>query len=589
MTLLISQIHIKNYRSCIDTQLDLLDFTVLIGYNNAGKSNCLSALEWLIRKTVLSEKDFNNPNQALEIEGTITGIKTEHLDALETKHKAAMTPFISNESLKIKRLQYAPGCKLSEIKLEVWNPHSSTWVPNPTGIDNAILPIFFPEPIRISAMENAADDATKAKTTSTIGRLLGKLTESIQQQHAKRLTCHLELVREYLSSTGARRLPALDDIDKNVNTKIQDFFPGIGIKLHFESPTFEELFKAGTIKVLEEGRPERDFTSYGHGSQRSIQMALIRHLAEITKETPASTTLLLIDEPELYLHPFAIEQLRAALLMLSSHGYQIIISTHSAQMVTAKLAENALLIRKDGSKGTHARTRLIDAIKKVIVDNPTQAELLFSLTYSSQVLFAEKVLLAEGQTESRLLPFLFQQFHQKTLGQQQYALIALGGVDNTGKTFKVLEQMHIPSKAICDLDYAFKGAIEQKFLNQSDDIYINCLAAIKEKASFYDISLEQGKPIRDKGKATSRLLPEIYEILAADTDIQPHIEKLHQHLKAHNIWLWRKGAIEVPLGLKNKDEAERARFRHEVNQKGLCMVCEDYDEVTQLMEWIVQD
>ena len=258
-------------------------------------------------------------------------------------------------------------------------------------------------------------------------------------------------------------------------------------------------------------------------------------------------------------------------------------------MVSAKLAEHALLIRKNGAKGTHARTRLIDAIKKVIEDNPTQAELLFSLTYSSQVLFAEKVLLAEGQTESRLLPFLFQQFHQKTLGQQQYALIALGGVDNTGKTFKVLEQMHIPSKAICDLDYAFKGAVEQKFLNQSDDIYINCLAAIKEKASFYDISLEQGKPIKDKGKATSRLLPEIYEILAADTDIQPHIEKLHQHLKAHNIWLWRKGAIEVPLGLKNKDETERARFRHEVNQKGLCMVCEDYDEVTQLMEWIVQD
>ena len=198
-------------------------------------------------------------------------------------------------------------------------------------------------------------------------------------------------------------------------------------------------------------------------------------------------------------------------------------------------------------------------------------------------------MLAEGQTESRLIPFLFQQFHQKTLGQQQYALIALGGVDSTGKAFKVLEQMQIPTKAICDLDYAFKGAVEQKFIDKNDAIFINCLNIIQNKASFYNISLENGKPVKDKNKATSRSLSEIYEILAADTDIQPHIEKLHQHLKTRNIWLWRKGAIEVPLGLKNKDETEHARFRHEVNQKGLCMVCEDYNEVTQLMEWIVQD
>ena len=588
MTLRLSEVHIKNYKSCIDTHLNLSDFTVLIGYNNAGKSNCLSALEWLLRKKVLMENHFNDTTQPLEIEGLIEGIETEHLDALGAKHKNSITPFICNGSLKIKRQQPVPGCKVSDIKLEVWNNETSTWVSNPTGIDNAINSLF-PEPIRINAMENAADDATKAKTTSTIGKLLGKLTESIQQQHKVKIAAHLGRVSEYLSSTGTRRLPALNDIDKNVNSKVQDFFPGIGIKLHFESPTFEELFKAGTLKVLEEGQPERDFTSYGHGSQRSIQMALIRYLAEITKETSASTTLLLIDEPELYLHPFAIEQLREALLMLSSHGYQIIISTHSAQMVTAKLAENALLIRKDGSNGTHARTRLIDATTNAIKDYPSQAQLLFSLTYSSQILFAEKVLLAEGQTESRLIPFLFQQFHQKTLGQQQYALIALGGVDSTGKAFKVLEQMQIPTKAICDLDYAFNGAIAHKFIDKSDENFINCLAAIQKKANSYDISLENGKPIRDRNKITSRLLPEIYEILAADADIQPHIEKLHQHLKTHNIWLWRKGAIEVPLGLKNKDEKEHARFQNEVNQDGLSVACKDYDEVTQLMEWIVQD
>ncbi|MGC6761680.1 AAA family ATPase, partial [Escherichia coli] len=88
--------------------------------------------------------------------------------------------------------------------------------------------------------------------------------------------------------------------------------------------------------------------SYGHGTQRSIQMSLIRHLADITNgDDIKTTTLLLIDEPELYLHPFAIEQIRESLKTLSHHGYQIIFSTHSSQMITSDLAKDTVLIRKN--------------------------------------------------------------------------------------------------------------------------------------------------------------------------------------------------------------------------------------------------
>ena len=63
----------------------------------------------------------------------------------------------------------------------------------------------------------------------------------------------------------------------------------------------------------------RDVSALGHGAQRSIQMALVRHLADIKRDSgeQASNTILLIDEPELYLHPQAIEVLRDALKTLS--------------------------------------------------------------------------------------------------------------------------------------------------------------------------------------------------------------------------------------------------------------------------------
>ena len=141
-----------------------------------------------------------------------------------------------------------------------------------------------------------------------------------------------------MEADGSRRLSELDRIDESINEKIDDLFPGMSLKLHFDVPSFEDIFKAGTVKVIERDEEARDFTAYGHGAQRSIQMALIRHLADIKQDSDCSTTtLLLIDEPELYLHPFAIEQVRESLHALSLHGYQIVFSTHSAQMITCLL------------------------------------------------------------------------------------------------------------------------------------------------------------------------------------------------------------------------------------------------------------
>ncbi|MCV5648186.1 ATP-binding protein, partial [Escherichia coli] len=84
---------------------------------------------------------------------------------------------------------------------------------------------------------------------------------------------------------------------------------------------------------------------FGHGTQRSIQMALIQYLADIKKrsdDTKKSNTLIFIDEPELYLHPSAINSVRESLVALSDLGFQVIISTHSASMLSAKHACNAI-------------------------------------------------------------------------------------------------------------------------------------------------------------------------------------------------------------------------------------------------------
>ena len=147
---------------------------------------------------------------------------------------------------------------------------------------------------------------------------------------------------------------------------------------------------------------------FGHGTQRSVQMALIRHLAELKKSVEVKTrTLLLIDEPELYLHPQAMEQVRASLKGLSEAGYQVVFSTHSPQMIPAEDIKHTLLIQKN-EQGTYARPTLKAAVEQVAEDSKSQYQLLFSLENANQILFSETVVLSEGKTEKRLLPYIFE-------------------------------------------------------------------------------------------------------------------------------------------------------------------------------------
>lgn len=573
----IEELTVQNFKSCKDMSVSMTPFTPMVGYNNAGKSNILEAVEWLLKDKLLSSEYYNNKTESIVIEGIISGVTEDVLQRLNEQHQEPLRPYILNDQVRIKRSQPANASKKSEIKLEIYNFASQGYQNNPRGIWNAIKAMF-PEPIKIGAMENAGDDAAKAKTTSTIGKLLKELCNSLTDNHATVVNRHLNAISRRMGADGNRRIDELSNIDESINDKIENLFPGISLKLHFNVPNFDEIFNAGTVKVYEHDYEGRDISNYGHGAQRAVQMALIQHLAEIKQDadTP-TTTLLLIDEPELYLHPFAIEQVREALHLLSNHGYQIIFSTHSAQMITQDRAQYTLLIRKNPEQGTHTRRRLRDALSAVAPDTASQAGHLFSLSQSTQILFSNRVILTEGKTELRLLPFVYQMLNRKTLGQNNIALIETGSVDNIGKTMSILNEMDLPAKAIVDLDYVFKGAIHSNFI-EKDNKHLEVLRALL-------ISLSEDGIIEMKGDLPNA---KHCEKMACDPRSIEAINELKAKLQEHNIWLWSKGAIEAHLGIRGKNEHEWARFKTEVETRvgGLANVCADYDSVHACINWL---
>ena len=54
----LTRIHIHNYRSIIDVNIDAHDFIMFVGANNAGKSNCINALRCFYGELSWTEDDF---------------------------------------------------------------------------------------------------------------------------------------------------------------------------------------------------------------------------------------------------------------------------------------------------------------------------------------------------------------------------------------------------------------------------------------------------------------------------------------------------------------------------------------------------
>jgi putative ATP-dependent endonuclease of OLD family len=70
----LTDISIRNFRSCQKVDLALSYCTPIVGYNNAGKSNIMAAIEWLVAPRVLGGGDFFDPDQPVTVDGVIEGL-----------------------------------------------------------------------------------------------------------------------------------------------------------------------------------------------------------------------------------------------------------------------------------------------------------------------------------------------------------------------------------------------------------------------------------------------------------------------------------------------------------------------------------
>lgn len=587
-------IDIVGLRACRRVSLPLESFTPLIGQNNAGKSTILFALAWVLKPSALERSDFSNDGEPVIVTARIDGITEEILKLIpEAKHQAAIAPFCHSGSMWIRVVGMAPGAKGFNLEVFDVDKHSGenipkNWRPYPTGLPQAVSALL-PEALQIDAMEDIGEDLGKAKAGSTLKSLLDLIMGPIVEAHAELATA-MQTVQDILSSEGGSRSEHLKTFDEGATKALADFFPGLALDLGLQAVELKEFFRAGSLNVTDVHTGDRrTFDQLGTGSQRAIQMALIRHLADlkIGSKPVAARRLLLIDEPELYLHPQGVKRLRQGLATLSQAGFQVVYATHSPLMLSRHNAADAVIIRKDKIHGTAARLPLRHAVADVLDEAQAQSRTLFELGNLAEIYFCDLVVLCEGKTEKRLLPLLYERLRGRAPELDQVAFVSVGSCSDIPKALPVLAVMGIQACGIADLDFAFsesrKGS--RPMLPKDDETLVRSKVILKRLQTQHGYALgDNGLPMKDR--RTSWQAADTWAVFAQDTEGAQVAADLHEDLLKHRVWIWKAGCLENVTGHTEKGEDAILAQELAINAMEASAIAHAMPMVARCFEWL---
>jgi hypothetical protein len=402
-------------------------------------------------------------------------------------------------------------------------------------------------------------------------------------------------VERRLSGTGDARSPHLNTFDQRATDSLKDFFPDLALNLSLPPLNAKDLFKSGDLQVTDRlTKDRRRFDELGAGAQRSLQMSMIRLLADAKRPESESTsrTLLLVDEPELYLHPQGVRRIRQSLEELSEGRFQVVFSTHSPMMLNRKRAPDTVIVSKQPGPGTIARHTLRKAAI-VLQDHQAQSDVLYELGNLSEIYFSELVVLCEGKTDRRLIPLAYERYFDQSPSSELIAYVSVNGSASIIGSLRVLKELNMAYCAVTDLDFVFKQRDQLRALG-FDESFLRLeetKGILKALSATHHFGIcKDGLPCKTE-KCTAEAA---WEHFAADPQGAAIVQQLHAHLKDRNIWIWCQGAIEKalnpkrPIDCTRKYKGEGALASHELR---ICkMQPSDIDREMPLMasclQWI---
>jgi putative ATP-dependent endonuclease of the OLD family len=544
----LSRIHVENYRSIRTIDLDVGSLTGLIGANGSGKSALLGAVSAFYGEgPILQPQDWyaSDTSKELEVRLTFTDLSPEEINAFETYLGPAQELEVARvwrleagrirdtvygyrlgnpdfdvvrsatrgisalhnnlvDSGKFPGLQRVSRAEDSDPVLLAWesaNPQACQKVRdggkffawNQTGgelLARSTACVYVP------AVREARDDAAEGKGSS-----LSRIVDIVLREELRKdpdLAALRETVAARFDEILTKARPALSALAANLSEMMNAFTPGAAVLLDWRG-TQPALPDWPLIEArLSEDGVETPVWAKGHGLQRSFIVSLLQRLAEVRAQeahqedqTYKHSTLLLIEEPELYQHPLAAKRFARVLRTLAEEeGTQVIYSTHSPTFVSFEHFDSirrvqkvqieadlppatavvSLALREVGDK----LTALWNLDPATVTDGTTRDRLRTVLGPEvSEGFFAKAVILVEGQQDRAMLEGLASA-RAIDLEGTGTAIVPVGGKGNLDRVLTVFKGFQIPVYLMFDGD---KSDIRNRDQNKRLNNILMTLAA----------------------------------------------------------------------------------------------------------------
>lgn len=330
------------------------------------------------------------------------------------------------------------------------------WSSENFGID-AALKQAIPNALVIPAL-TSIDDALKSTQSSIFGKLLSKLIMPKVKacQHYHDVTSSFSSLVEQLKSDES--IEGLRELRNDITNRISEIIDAKLI-LGLQEPEYEKIM-GGIVELRLDDGKETPVSLQGHGLQRSLIFTLLEVIAKhdaksAEDDEECRSTVLLYEEPELFIHPHLMRKLKSVLSNVSSSSqWQVIITTHSPFLINVADDPCSLVVLK--------KENGVPPVVAQLDDDPFVGEektrLRAALDYHPSVceaFFAKRSVLVEGATEVAMFSEakkLVDIFSVVNSLHKETTVVSCGGKWTITAIAKVMNELSLPYKVIHDRD-----------------------------------------------------------------------------------------------------------------------------------------
>lgn len=321
----------------------------------------------------------------------------------------------------------------------------------------------------IPSVKNASDELNPRGNTlfsQLYSRVINKISEHNPQfKEAKEKIIQLTKILNKTNDDGDINEDRPKDLASLENLLDEELISwNTKIDIQISTPNVDDIFRVGANVSIDDGI-KTDISRKGHGLQRALIFALIKAWSKVMKQDreallnnegsegsnrkASKSTYFIFEEPELFLHPQAQRELFSSLVNLSKDESQVVLCTHSSSFLDLEHHKSICIVKKENIVDG---TKVLQYVNDIFEDSEEIKS--FNLSYwinpeRSELFFAKKVILVEGQTDKTILPFLAKRLN---VFKYDYTIIECGGKDNIHLYINLLNKFKINYLVVYDKD-----------------------------------------------------------------------------------------------------------------------------------------